>query len=148
MKYVNDFGVPRLAVMFSDVSGVYEVVNRAGDVWEARWMLPNDAFRVMRRNSADVPTSSNPRNARLVYARRLDSGDVVIVNNYVGSYRNGQPYMGEICMVEGLIDANPLNRGFDWNKRNLGFNSMSVQAELPPIQGTRGLVAPIFGDRR
>lgn len=148
MKYVNDFGIPRLAVMFSDVSGVYEVVNRSADVWEVRWMMPNDAFRVMRRNSSDVPTSSNPRNARLVYARRLDSGDVVIVNNYVGSYRNGQPYMGEICMVEGLIDANPLNRGFDWNKRNLGFNSMSVQAELPPIQGTRGLVAPIFGDRR
>lgn len=55
---------------------------------------------------------------------------------------------GELVVLEGAIDPNPANRGFDWNKPNLGFDSYYVNFELPPIAGTRSLEGPVFAEKR
>ena len=138
----------QLSIMIVDSTGVYEAIE-SGGAWSARWAMPNEAFRVIRRRTSDdTPIGENPLNARPRFARRLDSGEVIMVNGYVGQRRDGQPFYGEVIMVNGAIDPDPANAGFSWNKRNLGFNSLSVKFELPPVEGMRSIASPVFADRR
>ncbi|MCB8933625.1 MAG: hypothetical protein H6534_09300 [Chthonomonadaceae bacterium] len=168
MRYVNSGAGPEIAMMITDSTGVYEVVERAdprppltqdpsGKAWVVRWMLPREAYRVIRRFNAPVgqpwlgvPTASNPRDFRPAYARRLDSGQVLVVNSWGGLTRGGGSYQGEVLEIEGGVDASETNSvlGFGFTKVNLGFYSSSIRAELPPVQGARGLVIPVFADRR
>ncbi|MFQ3677231.1 MAG: hypothetical protein SNJ74_04760 [Fimbriimonadaceae bacterium] len=160
MRNVVDpiFG-PRIAIMFTDDDGVFEIIqpNIGGD-WVVRWMMPRQAYQAMRRNLGNgLPAPSNARDLRAMFARRLDSGEVLIVNGYVGLTR-GNPaasippvaFNGEVIQVDGDVDPTNNNSlpGFGFGKTNLGFNSISVRFELPPIQGTRGLSLPVFADRR
>lgn len=153
LRYVQGPSGPTLAVMYTDNNGAYEVIdadgNPATDDWTVRWCMPNDVFRAMRRTgpAPGVPTAINPENFRAAFARRLPSGEVLLVNSYYGRTRGGAPYQGEVVIVEGEPDPFT-GRGFDWNAPNLGFDSLSVKFELPPIQGARGLVLPLFADRR
>ncbi|MBX7133762.1 MAG: hypothetical protein K1X67_13900 [Fimbriimonadaceae bacterium] len=138
-----------VAVMFTDNTGVYEIV-KSGQDWVVRWMLPNEAFRVMRRMPNNVPMAdSNPQSFRASSARRLASGEVIITSSYVGRKLNGDPYFGEVVLVDGTLDTGNTNGlGYSLNKPNLGFNSLSVKFELPPTQGIRDIRVPVFADRR
>lgn len=165
------------AIMFTDATGVYEVVPTGG-AWQVQWMLPNEAYRVMRGvyniydttrpapfNVPGVPSSDNPADCRPTYARRLDSGEVLIVNGYSGvtrgnlqidgSFLNRLTFGGEVVQVDGGIDqlpvnpANPnANPGFSFQKTNLGFGYLSLKFQLPPISGARPVLQPVFADRR
>lgn len=157
MRMVYNAG-PQLSIMFTDEGGAWEIVPSGAD-WRVAWMMPREAYRVIRRQGAPPgqpwlgsPIGSNAE-LRPAYARRLDSGEVLLVNSFQGLRRDLQPYLGEVLQVDGEIDANPQNTdntapGFSFGKINLGFRSTSVVFELPPVQGTRGIVIPIFADRR
>lgn len=109
------------------------------------WFINEAAFTSMRG------PSSNPKYFRPTFARRLDSGDVLIVNGYSGVKWDGSPYSGEVVLLSGGLDTapgNPNNGLFAVGKDNLGFFTGSVQFELPPLTGIRGLVHPVFADRR
>jgi hypothetical protein len=132
-------GETRLAIMYTDSSGVYEIVKNGTD-WEVVWMMPRIAYQVLRRVPAtNVPLPENPVDFRPTYARRLTSGEVLIVNGYHGKKRSGADFAGEVIQVDGAINFSALN---------LGFNSLSVRFELPPTQGARGIILPVFADRR
>jgi len=156
------------AIMFTDTSGAYEV-NTAGAV---TWMMPNEVYRALRRFNYtsvgagdDTPTNENPMAVRFSFARRLDSGDVILVNSYYGRTRSvrdasntvvngpfGGPasardYFGEVVIVDGDNDGLS-SQGYSLGSRNLGFGSLSLEFKLPPIKGARDIVSPIFGDRR
>ncbi|MBV6458015.1 MAG: hypothetical protein HONBIEJF_01137 [Fimbriimonadaceae bacterium] len=149
LRYTTYNNLPVIAIMFTDSSGVYEVIETAPGVWTTRWYLPNEAFRAIRNGGlSGTIGGSNPMNARPVYARRLDSGEVVVVNGWQGVTRNKSVYNGEIVLLEGEFAPTNNDRGFNWNKRNLGFDSLSVKAEISQVQGARGIMAPLFGDRR
>jgi hypothetical protein len=140
----------RTAIMIADASGVYEIYQpTAGGDWVVRWMLTNEAYRVTRRLGNTIFNDQNPRALRATFARRLDSGDVLIVNNYYGSMRNNLiRFEGEVLQVEGEIAATAADPGYHPGKVNLGFDATSVQFQLPPVQGTRGIRLPVFADRR
>lgn len=157
MRYTaNQLGQPVLAIMIADNSGVYELVPDPllTDRWLARYAVPNEVYTVIRRRrSDDALLPNNPLGLRAAFARRLDSGEVVVVNNYFGRRRpsgNGTslPFTGEILMLDGSFAQTPTDRGFGWNQKNLGFDSLSIKYELPPVQGARGIVSPVFADRR
>lgn len=108
-----------------------------------------------------VPTAKNPMGFLPTFARRLNSGEVLVVNGYVGQHRvaslpvvaafgisPGDPFGGEVAILDGSINATPNVRGFDWNKPNLGFDSYYVNFELPPVAGTRNLQGPVFAEKR
>src|SRR5205085_908261 len=101
-------------------------------------------------NGPSGPARNNALDLRASYARRLDSGDVLIVNGYAGTIRgdevapdnfqNRVAFNGEVLQISGLIDggavnpANPnVNPGFSFSKTNLGFGTLSIQFELPPV---------------
>lgn len=145
----------QLSVMLTDSSGVYEVVDTGGGNWTAQWMMTRESYKAMRRNGSDIPTSDNPMDFRPTYARRLESGEVLIVNGYHGAYRKNLPadpwreFTGEVIQIDGDIDTSGLAPdGFAFTKRNLGFRSLSVKFLLPPVQGARGIVLPVYADRR
>ena len=73
-----------------------------------------------------------------------------MVNAWAGLERGGGRYQGEILHIDGDIDGTETNSafGFGFTKVNLGFYASSIKAELPPVQGARGLVVPVFADRR
>ena len=160
-QVVDPGGQFRTAVMLAMEDGVYELWN-LGSGYEVRWMLPRDAYIGMRRPNSLGPFStgdlaSNPADFRPMYARRLDSGDVLIVNGYTGSYLDGnfstRPFSGEVFLVDGSFSANTgttdlINPGYNLLRPNLGFNSLSVTFELPPVQGIRGIVRPVFAERQ
>ncbi|HRF60416.1 MAG TPA: hypothetical protein PLH94_10965 [Fimbriimonadaceae bacterium] len=153
IRYVDQNGTPALAVMFTDATGVYEVIdtnpNPTQSTWTVRWMLPNEAGRVIRRNGAQVPSGSqNAQFFRATFARRLDSGDVIVVNGYYGRTRNNLPFAGEVVLLDGDFGGANNEPGFGLGKVNLGFNSLSVKFELPPVTGTRPLSVPVFADRK
>jgi hypothetical protein len=131
-------------VMVADSTGVYEFPLPAADdeTGAVIWMLPNEAYRVLRRADNDTgPVSAgNPRNLRATYARRLDSGDVLIVNGFAGKTRGNNDFLGEIVQLDG--------GSYNNSATNLGFSISSIRAELGPVQGTRGLILPLFADRR
>lgn len=156
-----DFGSgPQLSLMVTDNTGVYELSGSGSGNWQARWFLPREAFVSIRTTGRTnpVPTAKNPADFQPTYARRLESGEIVVVNGYVGRQKlngpgsfgisPGDPYGGEVIVLSGDIAPSAADPGFSPNKRNLGFDNFSVRFELPPIQGVRGLVAPTFADRR
>jgi hypothetical protein len=150
----------RVAIMFTDATGVYEIWLQDGNndpkqPWQVRWMLPNEAYRSLRKQVQTPPSPSNALDLRATYARRLDDGGVLVVNGYYGKTRGSvnpavpqTDFLGEVVQLDGSLDSNPNNVGFDWSKPNLGFNLGMIVFQLPPIQGARGLVMPVFADRR
>jgi hypothetical protein len=156
----------RVAIMFTDGTGVYEIwqPDTSPDApWVVRWMLPSAAYLNMRRSNfdgiQDRPNTDNPMNFVPVYARRLDDGDVIITNAYVGQNRliqlsngniiGGQRFGGEIIQIDGEIGSTEqIPTSYDLTRRNLGFSTRSIRFTLPPITGSRQISAPIFGDRR
>jgi hypothetical protein len=142
----------RVAIMFTDAEGVFEILQpTSGGAWVANWMLPREVYKVMRHQFMTNNVSNlNPRDLRAYYARRLDSGEVLIVNGYYGQRLDGSSFTGEVIQVDGDLDApgGTGQFGFDFNKQNLGFWTFSVRFELPPVVGSRGLVIPVFADRR
>lgn len=140
----------RVAIMFTDSEGVWEIIQPAANgPWIVRWMLPREAYRVLRRTGTFV-SNTNALDMRATYAKRLDSGEVLVVSGYVGRTLAGLDFKGEVVTVDGDFDITNNNNlpGFSFTKNNFGFSSISVKAELPPIQGARGLVVPVFADRR
>lgn len=105
---------------------------------EPTWFINEAAFTALRPGFA---YGKNARFFRPAYARRLDSGDILIVNGYTGTTRDNSPYSGEVVLLNGLTDFGP-------TKQNLGFGLSSIHFELPPLTGIRGLISPIFADRR
>lgn len=149
LRYVTTQTGPQLAVMIADNSGVYEAVLGAPNRWDVRWYLPNDAYKVIRRRFSDnKPTGVNALELRSMYARRLDSGEVLLVNGYYGRTRSGGSFTGEVVLLDGGFGGTGKDPGFDWNRVNLGFNSLSVKFELPPISGARTIISPVFAQRK
>jgi hypothetical protein len=153
-----------LTLMVADANGVFElqttVVNPVG--LATRWMLPNYAMVALRRAGANggFPTSSNPARFFPTYARRLNDEEVIIVNGYQGrNVFNTGDYSGEVLQIDGRIDFAAQSsaslmpiayvpNGYSTNTINLGFNIRSVKLRFGPIEGARGLVLPVFADRR
>ncbi|AIE85773.1 hypothetical protein [Fimbriimonas ginsengisoli] len=136
-------------LMITDATGVYEAyfpINAAGTPpsrLDVDWMMPNEVYRVMRRDLGGVPAANNAGNLRATYARRLNSDSVVIVNGYFGTQRDGvTPFKGEVLQIDGVRDPSRLTT------TNLGYNNSSITFELRSINGARGLVLPVFADRR
>lgn len=152
MRNVDAGGASLVAIMFTDAEGVFEIVQpSSGGDWLVRWMLPREVYQVLRHDpTSDIVSGSNPADFRANYARRLDSGEVLIVNGYLGRYRNAPgTFNGEIIQVDGDQDASGTsNFGFSFAKQNLGFWTFSIRFEVPPVQGARGIVIPVFADRR
>ena len=154
MRYVTEGGATRLAVMFTDSSGVYEIYQPTvgqDQPWQARWELPREMYRSMRRDSTtNVPTGANPRDLTAMFARRLDSGEVIVVNGYMGKTRSQATFTGEVVVLNGDFDPSLDNSqpGFDFGKQNFGFSSLSVRLQLSTLQGVRDLTAPVFADLR
>lgn len=143
-----------LGVMIADNNGVYELVQR-GTTWVVNWMMDQRMFRVLRRTTGSPIqiTAKNPLGFKPMYAKRLSSGEILLVNGYVGEHRTaglgaiptfgidpGDQYGGEVVILSGDT--------FSWTDQNLGLNSYGVQYELPPLTGTRELVSPVFGLKR
>jgi len=150
-RTVQSGGLPRWAIMFTDGNGVFEIVqNVANGPWVVRWMMPNSAYRFLRNNAGAPPTiwGNNPNGLRANYARRLDSGEVLIVNGFVGKRWDGADFSGEVVQVDGDINPAAGTPGFDFNKPNLGFYFGSVRFELNLLTETRKLYQPVFADRR
>lgn len=156
----NPAGRPTLMVTLAD--GIYELEQdlvAAGNPWVVRWMLPEAAYVAMRRPRTGTTFTlaqlqNNPARFQPAYARRLESGDVLVVNSYQGRRFNStdpEGFKGEVIVVDGrfVSAALPITEpGFNFNRPNLGFNSLSVLFELPPVQGIRGIVNPIFAERQ
>ena len=142
-RVIDQGGTPILAVMIAEGTGVYELVmpSDTSDIASAIWMLPNEAYTSLRRPGiSGAPSGTNPKQLRATYARRLDNGDVIMVNGVVGQRFNGDSFTGEVLQLRG--------DGIDTTSPNLGFGLASIRFEFGPIQGTRGLVQPVFADRR
>lgn len=153
--------VYQVAVMVTDASGVYEFAYTppaaASEVVpQVQWMLPNDIYRAMRRD-AGGPLRTSPHQLRAVYARRVESGEVLVVNGYFGQTRgdrnangtfsNRTPFRGEVIQVDGRI-SDAL-----WTAPNMNFGNLSITLRLELNKnlsqgGTRDLVLPVFADRR
>jgi hypothetical protein len=155
LRYVDVNGGRQLGLMVTDATGVYELVEdlaRPG-TFVVRWMLPAQAYTFMRRPRSGPPYDANdlrenPRGLRPMYARRLDSGEVLIVNGYTGTRFNGAIFNGEVILVDGSFGGTLNDPGYDLNRPNLGFNSLSIKFELPPVQGVRELLGPVFAERQ
>ena len=156
LRYIDTGFGPRLAVMVTEASGVYELIqqNLANpDVWDVNWMLPSEAYIGMRRPRIAGPftlaqIADNPQRFQPAYARRLDSGEVLIVNSYLGKLRDQRDFFGEIALFDGRIGGAGNSPGFDVLRPNLGFNSLSIIYELPPVQGIRGITKPVYAERQ
>ncbi|MCC7434739.1 MAG: hypothetical protein IT363_08630 [Methanoregulaceae archaeon] len=159
MRNIQAGGGTQLAIMFTDGEGVFEVVG-SGVAWDVRWMMPRSVYTAMRRDGADnVVFSENPVDFRPTYAKRLDSGEVLICNGYSGWYQRSNvanprvPFTGEVIMVDGDIDpTNAAPFGFGFGKINFGFKTLSVRVLLDNKPGadreSRGIVLPLFADRQ
>lgn len=162
VKY-KDFGTgPVLTVMLSTDRGVFEVVEfpSAGPglppTWRVVWQLPVEVYEFIRRPVGVFASytlgqlSENPQGFRPMHARRLDSGDVLIVNGYSGTKKDTSQFDGEVLIIDGSIGnpADPRLPSYDVNRQNFGFNSLSVKFELPPVQGIRGIFRPVFAERQ
>ena len=140
-------------------------------VLQTRWMITDEAFRAMRRTqvggvgsadfivSADAPARLNP-----AYARRLDDESVILVNGYVGStfgnYDVGlgqivgrRPFTGEVLQLDGRLDGivrprGTIGEGYNVQNDNLGFDLRSIRVRFGPTEGARGILQPVFADRR
>ena len=154
-RYVLQSGSTILAVMVCTDRGVFELYESAADVWSVRWMLTNGAYKGMRHPNAATPyapgtMTSNPNRLTPMFAERLASGDVLLVNGYVGTKIGGADFSGEVMVVDGSF----------WNgtdpdvvpgygaRPNFGFSNLSVKFQLPPVSGARDLVRPVFAARQ
>ena len=146
--------VASIRVMVTDADAVYEFSLDAnligsnadiGGTLTPDWMINEAAFTALRSATTNgVAYGGNPALFRPAFARRLDSGDVLVVNGYRGVTRDRvSAYTGEVT----LLDGSPLASRPNFTT-NLGFNLQSVRFELPPLTGIRGLVSPVFADRR
>lgn len=158
-------GSAQLHVMICDNTGVYELVqtNPTGPTpadrsqWAVRWMLPVEAYTFMRRNTLINPSlgyapgdlTNNPLGFRPMHAQRLASGEILVVNGYLGRTfgPSSQEFQGEVVLLEGRY-GDAIIPGYNTAAPNLGFNSLSVRYELPPVVGVRGLIRPIFAARQ
>lgn len=158
-------GSAQLHVMICDSTGVYELVqtNPTGPTpadrsqWAVRWMLPVEAYTFMRRNTLINPAAgyaqgdltNNPLGFRPMHAQRLASGEVLVVNGFLGRTfgPTSQEFQGEVVLLEGRF-GDAIIPGYNTLAPNLGFNSLSVRYELPPVVGVRGLIRPIFAARQ
>lgn len=152
-------GGSQLSIMFADGEGVFEIVG-GGAVWDVRWMMPKRAYTAMRRDGAEnLVFSENPFDFRPTYAKRLDSGEVLICNGYGGWYQRSNPgnsrisFTGEVILIDGDFDpTNAAPFGFGFGKLNLGFKTLSVRVLLDNKSGvdreSRGVVLPLFADRQ
>lgn len=115
------------AIMYTDSSGVYEVVQN-GAQWDVVWMMPNAVYESIRGVKL-----------RAVAAKRLLGGDVLITSSYFGTTNSGAQTYGEVTQWVG----NTMN----FASPTLGLSASSVRFELPPVVGTRALRGPQFADR-
>jgi hypothetical protein len=156
-------GGQQLRIMVTTNSGVYEIaytnnpvtgVNNTPQDWVVQWMMPNSVYTNLRRdpftNLPNQNTILNPAQFHATFARRTNAGTVLITNNYVGSYQDGAatPFQGEILEVDGNTLGPGLNRGFSFASPFFGFDALSIWYSLPSVSGARGIIAPIFADRR
>ena len=141
---------PQIAIMVCDGTGVYELMydpaTPTATTLGVNWMMPNEVYRNIQQGTNGsgqaYPTPSNAQDLRALFARRLDSGEVLIVNGYYGLLQDGvTPFTGEVMQVNGITD---------FTKANLGFNSGSITLDLRTAGSTafRGLLMPVFADRR
>ncbi len=144
-----------IAIMVAGSEGLVEVtydpakVSSANGTLPFRWYLPSLVYKALRHSGElGVPDpAANPLDFRPTYAKRLDNGDVLVVNGYQGSYLNGKMFSGEVAEIAGGT-ASDYGYGFNSGYTNLGFGTLSIRFVLPPVQGVRGLVLPTFADRR
>jgi hypothetical protein len=153
MRYVSQAGQIRLAIMFTDSSGVYEIYQPTvgpDQPWSCRWVLPREMYRSMRRDLANIVTGENPRDLTAMFARRLDSGEVIIANGYLGKTRAQNPFKGEVILLNGDFDPSLSNAlpGFDFGKENFGFSTLSIRLHLSTLSDIRSITAPVFADLR
>ncbi len=150
-KVVQIGSVEQIAIMITDSTGVYEATydpTNPGSGLSLDWMMPNEVFRNMKQTVAGgvtVPAQSNAIDLRALYAKRLDSGEILIVNGYVGYTLGGATFSGEIMQVDGTANS------AKWTQTNLGFGNTSISLDLSgmnPSTGTRGILMPVFADRR
>jgi hypothetical protein len=145
---------PVLRIMFTDASGVYEITpDVTGSVWTVDWMLPSNVYTVLRwfqigGNPIQIVKSSNPQGFQPGFARRTSANTVIVTNSYVGFYQDGSPFGGEVLELEGTLSSGAGVAGFSFNAPFLGFGPLSIRFQLPGITGGRGLLAPVFADRR
>lgn len=157
----NGAGGSELAIMFADNEGVFEVVgDPSGTNWQVVWMLDRATYSTIRRDGGNVPIpTDNPTDLRATYAKRLESGDVLVCNGYsgfYGRYNAGDPrnaFTGEVIVLDGSFDpAGTAPLGFDFTKLNFGFRTLSIQVLLNNKPGanldTRGVVLPMFADKQ
>jgi hypothetical protein len=147
-----------LHLMIADRDGIYEIslipaMNRIG-AQSTLWMLPARSYLGLRRPLSAGPYSpaevgGNPLGFQPTYARRLENGDVLLVNGYVGRKINGEPTTGEVMVIEGRINTDSTigRLGFTLGAPNVGFSPLSIKYLLPPIQGARGLMRPTFAEK-
>jgi hypothetical protein len=94
----------------------------------------------MLRDQANNPTGANPLALKAAYARRLSDDEVLIVNGYYGHTRNNQTFNGEVVQLDSST-YNP-------SALNLGFGNGSLTFKLSSVTGSRGILLPVFADRR
>jgi hypothetical protein len=150
-------GNGELAIMIAEASGVYEfdvdptVQNKSGDLVGATsgdlgtpvWFINNAAYTSLHGGG----NGNNAFQFTPAYAKRLDSGDVLIVNSYVGKNLARNAYNGEVVMLNG--GSGGTGGTFAVGAQNLGFTPQSIKFNLPQgSSGVRSLIAPIFADRR
>jgi hypothetical protein len=137
---------PMIAIMVTDATGVYEALYDPSaptvDNLNVDWVLPASAYRALRRNGAGVPIGENMP-LRATFARRLDNGDILVINGYYGKRRDGKVVGGEILQLDGTPNATATISSL-----NYGFGVLSILFELPPLDSSRGLVIPVFADRK
>jgi hypothetical protein len=157
VRYIDLGAGPVLTAMLSTDRGVFEVVeNTTLNRWELRWMLPIEVYEFMRRPIGSAgpfvigQLGQNPEGFRPMHARRLESGDVLVVNGYAGTKKNNEPFAGEVVVIDGSIGAvaDPRQPSYSVTRANLGFNALSILFELPPVQGIRGISRPVFAERQ
>jgi hypothetical protein len=157
-RVISGGATPTLLVMFTDSTGVYEAglslgVPNTNESLSATWMLPSYAYRTMRRSGiAGAPEATNPGAFSPVFARRLDNGDVLVVNGYTGrrrglknlttgTFAGGEFFSGEVLQLDGS--------SFDLSTTNLGFlGSQVIRFELTSTAASRTVTLPMFADRR
>ena len=148
-------GADQLAVMITDATGIYELVQNSGDPnqWDVNWMMPKEVYLNLRREGAGPAWSvaqlgQNPGGFVANYARRLDNDDVLIVNSYTGTYFDTSRglFNGEVLIVEGSTGVPGPH--YQLGAQNFGFNELAIKYAVPPMQGARGLMRPVFAARQ
>ena len=103
-------------------------------------------FRLARTLRKAPPAIAGELAANLAGEALFES--VEAVNGYVGALLDGTEFNGEVFLLDGTIGGVGGDPGFDPTRTNTGFNSMSVVYELPPVQGIRGIVRPVYAERK